>query len=134
MKKLLVSVLAVCALACSAIADPSVRQVISIPSGHYIVTQAVFYGMSVVPQSGLRLDSYAVGANASITNLTIAVRIIGASYTNDITAVASAANGTANTPAAITVKQVVGRADFFVVTTTGATNAVATPLYIDMMP
>ena len=133
MKKLLVSGLALGALVGAAFADPDYRQVISIPSGVTAVTQACFSAMSVSAQTGLRLDSYAVGVNASITNLTIAVRIIGASYTNDIAAV-SAAAGTAKTAAAITTKQVVGRADYFVVTTAGATNAIDTQVYIGMMP
>ena len=133
MKKLLVSSLALCAMVGAAFADPDYRQVISIPSGVTAVTQLCFNAMSVIGQQGSRIDSYAVGANASITNVTISVMIVGATYTNTIPLV-SAAAGTANTAANITVKEVVDRTDYFVVTTAGATNAIATQVYLDLIP
>ena len=133
MKKTLISLLAVCAMSGAAFAAPDYRSLVTIPSGQTAVTQAVFAAMGVLPNTVVRLDSYAVGANASITNLSIAVSIVGATYTNTIPAVTAAA-ATANTPAAITVKQAVGTADYFIVTTAGATNAVATQVYIDLMP
>ena len=133
MKKLLVSGFALCAMVGAAFADPDYRQVISVPPGQTSVTQACFNAMSVMGQQGNRVDSYAVGANASITNVTISVMIVGTTYTNTIPLVSNAA-GTANTAANITVKQVVDRMDYFVVTTAGATNAVATQVYLDLMP
>ena len=133
MNKYLVSLAVAAGMVLSVAAAPDYRCLVSIPSGQSSVTQAVFNGFAVLPATTARLDSYAVGANASITNLTISVSIVGATYTNTIPAV-SAAAGTANTPAAITVKQVVGTGDYFIVTTAGATNAVATQVYIDMMP
>ena len=130
MKKLIVSLLAVVAFAGLSGAANDMRQLVSIPSGQTIVTNAVMAGMAIGSATTARLDSYALGASASITNLTIAVRIVGTTYTNDITAVAGAV--VASTPAAITVKQVVSTLDYFVVTTVGLTNAVATQLYIDL--
>ena len=131
MKKLIVSLLVVVAVAAVAFAGTDRRQLVTIPGGQTAITNAVFAGMTVSDRETCRLDSYAVGANAAITNLNISVRLVGATYTNDIPAVANAA-GTALTPAAITVKQVVGAGDYFLVTVNGATNTLATQVYIDM--
>jgi hypothetical protein len=133
MKKLIVSALVACFLASAALAaGPDARMRVTIPSGTTVVTQQVFSGMAMAPDTVMRLDSWSMFNTALTSNLTVAVRMIGATYTNDCTAVASTTL-VAGTPYAFTIKQAVGASDYLVVTL-GATNATATQVYVSLMP
>lgn len=128
MKKFLVSFVAASAMALSAIAG-DVRQLIVIPVDTLAVTNAAFNGMAVGDGATAHIDGFGIGACATATNIAIAIRITGSSYTNTITAFNAATVASSYTQ--MTAKPVVGTKDSIVVTL-NATNTVPTYVYLDM--
>ena len=129
MKKYLISLAAVGSMVLT-VAAGDLRQVVSVPTGNS-VTNAVFLNMPVRGNATAHLDNIMVGASASATNITLSLVIVGASYTNTVV-VYGPATIAANTPYQLTNKSVVGANDYFLVAFNGASNAVATQVYIGM--
>ena len=130
MKKLLISILSVSAMALTVSAG-DLRQTISVPPTTGTATNAVFLSMPIRSQPTAHVDNIMLGTSASATNLTLSLVIVGTTYTNTIV-VYGPATVAANTIYQTTGKPVVGANDYFLVAFNGATNAVATQVYIGM--
>jgi hypothetical protein len=129
MKKFLVSLMVVCAMALTTLAG-DLRQVISMTASNAVTTNTVFAGMALRNFATAHLDGFSVGASATATNLTIQQVIVGTSYTNTITVLA-ASTVASNTHYQLTNKNVVSPNDSLVLTWSGQTNALPTQIYID---
>lgn len=130
MKKFIISLVAVVAMACVANAASDIRQLIVIPSGTTAVTNTVGNGVSTAnwQTHAARLVSYY--ANSS-SNITITVSMAG-SYTNTAL-VATTTGGATTSIAAITGTPTVSTSDAFIVSLGVAnTNSSAAYIYINM--